>query len=63
METLPVHGPAYGHLATPHAVAAFVTLVLFVVLATLAVALRFYALHLRKGAYLAHDWMVLAALV
>ena len=62
-EEIPEHGLAYGHLATPRAVGAFVTLVVFLSLTTLAVAMRFYARTLVKGRYYLYDWMVVGALV
>lgn len=63
MEVLPLHGPSYGHLATPHVTPALLTSILFVILATMAVALRFWARGMHRGHYYPHDWMVLAALI
>ena len=61
--TIPEHGPAYGHLANPRAIGAFVTLIVFIILSSAAVAGRFYARRLIRGQYYVYDWMVLAALV
>lgn len=62
-QSVPEHGSSRGHLATPRATGAFATLVIFVVLASAAVALRFYSRHISRGRYFAYDWMVLVALV